>query len=633
VAVKCPKCQFENPEDTFYCGKCATPLPSAQDIDISRTQTLETPREELSTGSTFAGRYQIIEELGHGGMGRIYRAVDNKLNEEVALKLIRPEIAADKRTLERFHNELKLARKISHPNVGRMYELLEENGVHFITMEYVPGEDLKSSIRRFGQLPIGKSISITKQICEGLAEAHKIGVIHRDLKPSNIMVDKEGNAKVMDFGIARSLKTKGITGEGVSVGTPEYMSPEQVEGKEAEQRSDIYSLGIILYEMLTGRVPFEGDTPFTIGVKHKSEIPRNPKELNAQIPEDLSRLILRCLEKDEEKRYQSAGEVRSGLERIERGIPTIERVVPTKKPLTSKEMTVTFGLKKLLIPALAVFILIIAAVIIWQLLPKKQAVPIPSGQLSLAVMYFKNNTGDESFDIWKSAISDSIITDLLQSKLIRVLSGDRLYSILRKLNLLEAKSYASEDLKEVAIEGGVNHILQGSLSKAGDTFRIDYTLQKISTGITSGSGRVEGRGLESVFSMVDELTGKIKANFKLSEEEISGDINSEKEDFVKGALIISNMEAPRLIKRIDPIYPEIARQARVEGMVLLNTRVDKQGNVEAVRVLRAIPLLDQAAIDAVKEWKYEPMIVDGKAIPVIFTVWTRFNLRGCSKVT
>jgi serine/threonine-protein kinase len=380
VAIKCPKCHSENPEDTFYCGKCATPLPSSREIDITQTKTLETPSEELTTGSTFAGRYQIIEELGHGGMGRIYRAVDKKLNEEVALKMIRPEIASEKRTLERFHNELKLARKISHPNVGRMYELLVEEGVHFITMEYVSGEDLKSSIRRFGQLPISKSISIAKQICEGLAEAHKIGVVHRDLKPSNIMVDKEGNAKVMDFGIARSLKTKGITGEGVSVGTPEYMSPEQVEGKEADQRADIYSLGIILYEMVTGRVPFEADTGFAVALKHKSEQPENPKRLNPQIPDQLSRLILKCLEKDREKRYQGAGEVLTELTMIEQGLPSTEKVVPKRKLITPKEISIKFSLRKLFIPALglvAVAAVIALLIFLIKSQPSKQPI-IPS---------------------------------------------------------------------------------------------------------------------------------------------------------------------------------------------------------------------------------------------------------------
>ena len=154
----------------------------------------------------FAGRYQIIEELGHGGMGRVYRALDKKLNKEVALNLVRPEIAADRETPERFHNELKLARKISHPHVGRMYELMEEKGAHFITMEYVPGQDLRALIRQMVQLTVAKTLSIGKEICEGLAEAHKQGVIHRDIKPSNIIIDRAGCARIMDFGTARLIR-------------------------------------------------------------------------------------------------------------------------------------------------------------------------------------------------------------------------------------------------------------------------------------------------------------------------------------------------------------------------------------------------------------------------------------------
>jgi len=525
--MECPKCHFKHPKDTSYCSKCGTQLPSSEEISISHTETMESSQEELTTGSTFAERYQIIEELGKGGMGRVYRAVDKKLKEEVALKLIKSEIASDKKTIDRFSNELKIARKIAHKNVGRMYELLEDKGTHFITMEYVPGQDLKGLIRQTGQLAIGTAISIAKQVCEGLTEAHRLGVVHRDLKPSNLMIDKEGNARIMDFGIARSLKAKGITGAGVMIGTPEYMSPEQVEGKEADQRSDIYALGVMLYEMVTGSVPFEGDTAFAIGVKHKSEIPKDPKEINSQIPDDLSRLILRCMEKDKAKRYQSLGEVHSELANIEKGIPTTDRVVPKRKPLTSREITVTFGVKKLFIPALVVVGLIIAAVVIWQLLPQKEAVFLPSDKPSLAIMYFKNDTGDESLDHWRSALSQWLITDLSQSKHIDVLPVDRLFSIHRKLNLLEAKSYASEDLKRVAAEGGANHIFQASLSRAGDMFRVDYSLQKADTLEPIGSDYVKGKGEESFPTMVDELTRKIKSDFKLSDKELARDIDEE----------------------------------------------------------------------------------------------------------
>ncbi|MFB0564307.1 MAG: protein kinase, partial [Candidatus Aminicenantaceae bacterium] len=525
--MKCPKCHFENPDTVHYCGECGTQLISKEEIPV--TETLETPTEELTRGTTFAGRYEIIEELGKGGMGKVYRVEDKKIKEEVALKLIKPEVASDKKTIERFSNELKMARKIAHRNVCRMYDLGEKKGTHYITMEYVPGEDLKSSIRRMGPLTPGKTLFIAKQVCEGLAEAHRLGVVHRDLKPQNIMIDKDGNARIMDFGIARTVKGKGLTGAGVMVGTPEYMSPEQAEVKEVDQRSDIYSLGVILYEMVTGRVPFEGETPLGIAMKHKSEMPPDPMKINAQVPSDLSRVILRCLEKDKEKRYQSAGEVSSDLVNIERGMPTTERIVPEKKPLTSREITVKFSIRKLFLPAIVVIAVAIIGLIIWRFLPQKQAVPVPSGKPSLAIVYFENNTGDESLDHWRKALCELLVADLTQSKYIRVLGSDKLIDILGDLKQIDARSFSSKVLKEIAALGGSSHILRGSYTKAGEKFRIDAILQEAATMESIGSDRIEGKGEESFLSMVDELTRKVKAHFKLSTEEIAGDIDEEVE--------------------------------------------------------------------------------------------------------
>jgi len=178
MAKKCPKCNADNPGTATFCADCGTQLPSIEDIEV--TETIEAPKEELTRGTTFAGRYEIIEELGKGGMGRVYRVEDIKTKEEIALKLIKPEFATDKKTIERFRNELTSARKITHKNVCRMYDLGEEKGLHFITMEYISGQDLKGLIRQTGQLTLGKTISIAKQICDGLTEAHDLGVVHRD---------------------------------------------------------------------------------------------------------------------------------------------------------------------------------------------------------------------------------------------------------------------------------------------------------------------------------------------------------------------------------------------------------------------------------------------------------------------
>jgi serine/threonine protein kinase/predicted Zn-dependent protease len=528
MAIKCPKCHFDNPSDTQFCGNCAAPLRTQEESAVSPTVTIQAPVKELTTGSTFAGRYQVIEELGNGGMGRVYKVFDTKIKDKIALKLIKPEIASDKETIERFSNELKLARKIRHKNICGMFDIGEAEGAHFITMEYIGGEDLKTMIRMSTGLTIGTVLSVGRQICHGLAEAHALGIVHRDLKPQNIIIDKGGNAKIMDFGIARSMREKGITGGGIIIGTPEYMSPEQTEAKDVDQRSDIYSLGVILYEMATGHVPFEGETALSVAIKHKTEIPRDPKTINPNIPDDLQRLILRCLEKSKEKRYQSAAEVEAELEKIEKGIPTTQRITPERAPLTSREITVKFTLKKLYVPALLFAAIVIVGVVIWKVIPHRKPAAFPTNNKpSLAVMYFENNTGDEKLDHWRKALSELITTDISQSKYINVLSGDRLFNILRKQNLVDAKSFSSEDLKTVAQQGGVENILRGSYAKAGETIRINTTLQNMKTGEILGTEKVEGKGEEAIFTAVDDLTRKIKADFKLTPQEISADFDKE----------------------------------------------------------------------------------------------------------
>jgi len=343
-AMKCPQCGSDNTSDSRFCKSCAALL--AEPGDYVLTETIRAPAKELSSGSVIAGRYQVIEELGRGGMGRVYRVLDKKVGEEVALKLIKPEIAADEKTILRFRNELRTARNIGHPNVTRMYDLGEDQGAHYITMEYMRGEDLKSFIRRSGRLTVDKAVKIAVQVAEGLAEAHRHGVVHRDLKPQNVMIDRDGNARIMDFGIARSVKSEGITGGGVMIGTPEYMSPEQVEGKAADQRSDLYSLGIILYEMLTGRVPFTGDSTLGVAMKHKSEPPPDPQKQNPQIPAALGRLVLKCLEKEPAGRYPTAEDLIAGLKAVEKDFAAGEKASLRRKYRPSKETVAGVRRKK-----------------------------------------------------------------------------------------------------------------------------------------------------------------------------------------------------------------------------------------------------------------------------------------------
>jgi TolB-like protein/Tfp pilus assembly protein PilF len=494
------------------------------------TKTLEAQIEALSTGSTFAGRYQIVEELGKGGMGKVYRAVDKKLNEEVALKLIKPEIASDSKILERFSQELKIARKIVHKNVGRMYELMEEGGTHFITMEFVAGQDLRGLIRQTGQLAVGTALSIAKQVCEGLSEAHKLGVIHRDLKPSNIMIDREGQARIMDFGIARTLKGKGITDKDAIIGTPEYMSPEQVEGKEADARSDIYSFGIILYEMVTGRVPFEGDTPFSVAFKHKTEVPKSPIELNIQIPEDLSRLILKCLEKNCEKRYQTAGEILRELENIEKMFPTMERIAASRKMTAGKLIQPRW--KRYLFPiGVPLLAVAIAAAVLFVLesgrkgsgqkimeqtrasaqkeTPAEKSGLLPAWKNSIAVLPFKNLNPDQDQEYFCDGMTEQLISNLGVVKELKV----------KARTSVMAYKNTTKDIPQIGRELGVSNILEGSISKSGQRIRIAARLVNVEDGTQLWSKNYDSR-LEDAIAIQDEVSQSIASalQFQLTPE-------------------------------------------------------------------------------------------------------------------
>jgi tetratricopeptide (TPR) repeat protein len=359
---------------------------------------------------------------------------------------------------------------------------------------------------------------------EGLAEAHRLGVVHRDLKPQNVMIDREGNARIMDFGIARSLAARGITGAGVMIGTPEYMSPEQVDGKEADQRSDIYSLGIILFEMLTGHLPFEGDTPLSVAVKQKSERPPDPKSLNAQIPGELGRIILKCLEKPKEKRYQSADEILGDLAKIEKELPTTAQPLPIRKPLTSKQITVQFSLKKAIWPAIIAIAVIAGAIAAWKFLPHKAG-----PKRSIAVIGFRNQTGDQNLDYLQEAIPNLLITSLEQSGHFQVTSWERLKDLLRQSGR-EVSAVANEEAGfEVCRKSGIDALVLGSYIKAGETFATDVKVLDVATKQLLRTASAKGDGVSSVLkTQIDEISrtisrgiGPVAAKIEIAQPKIA----------------------------------------------------------------------------------------------------------------
>src|SRR6478672_12580094 len=267
----------------------------------------------------FDGRYRILRKLGTGGMANVYLAEDEVLGRRVAIKILNDRHAGDDQFVERFRREAKNAAGLSHPNIVSIYDRGEAEGTYYIAMEYLDGRSLKELVVARGPLPISDAIAATRQVLAALRFAHRKGVVHRDIKPHNVMADADGRLKVTDFGIARAGVSQ-MTEAGSIIGTAQYLSPEQARGTAVDQRSDLYSIGIVLYEMLTGQVPFTGESPVEIAMKHLSQIPDPPSTFRDGLPHDLDAVVMRALAKDPDQRYGSAEEMDADLARVARGV-------------------------------------------------------------------------------------------------------------------------------------------------------------------------------------------------------------------------------------------------------------------------------------------------------------------------
>lgn len=267
-------------------------------------------------GSVLGNRYEIISQLGGGGMALVYKARDTLLNRPVTVKVLRPEYTSDEEFVSRFRKEAQAVAKLSHPNIVSVYDVGQERDTHFIVMEYIEGRNLKQIIKENGKLPVSQAEDIAGQICAGLQDAHEHGIVHRDIKPHNILVTDNGRVKVTDFGIAQMMSSVTVTDSGTIVGSVHYFSPEQAKGGVTGAKSDIYSVGVVLYEMVTGKVPFEGETPIAVALKHIQDAPLPPSKLNPQVSPELERVILRAMEKDVTMRYMSAGDMARDLRRL-----------------------------------------------------------------------------------------------------------------------------------------------------------------------------------------------------------------------------------------------------------------------------------------------------------------------------
>lgn len=481
------------PETSFRRGP-STPSARISDSPVRATA--------FEIGEVLAGRYEILKLLGEGGMGAVYKASDLELDRFVALKVIRPELASNAAILARFKQELLLAQKVTHRNVIRIYDLGEGEGVKFITMEFIEGEDLCSLIREQQKFSPDEAVEVIQQVCLALECAHSVGVIHRDLKPQNIMREASGRILVMDFGLARTLEGDGMTQSGAVVGTMEYMSPEQALGKNLDQRSDIFALGLILFELLTGKTPFHADSALASLIKRTQERAVSVADIDAQIPAALTSIVGKCLERDPEARYQTTADVLADLNAWKN--PVVARPGTAVKPRgRSLLWPVVGGIAALMVVAGA---LMLVPSIRERIFGGGATVATPHQPITVLVADFSNHTGDPVLD---DTLEPMINVALEGASFINAYSrGDALKLANKLPNPTDKLDVQSARL--VAVDQGVNAVVTGDIKKRGDKYDISATAIDALSGKVLAKSNVTVGDKQQILSDLPKLVAPIR---------------------------------------------------------------------------------------------------------------------------
>jgi serine/threonine protein kinase/tetratricopeptide (TPR) repeat protein len=470
------------------------------------------------------GHYRVLSELGSGGMGTVYLAEDTKLGRRVALKLLPPETATRTERIERFEREARAIASLNHPGIVTLHSIEESDGIRFITMEHVEGATLGKAIPERG-LPIGQLLPLAITLTDALSAAHRQGVLHRDLKPDNVMLTSEGRLKVLDFGLAKLMgvdadsgdhttrDTQSVTQDGRILGTVAYMSPEQAQGQPVDHRSDIFALGILLYEMATGERPFKGATNLSVLSAILKDEPRPLTEVRTDLPRPLGRMIERTLAKRPEDRYQSTSDLKRDLEDLKRDLDSGELLLST-----------TAGRRRLELPrsqrswrwvAWLGGVLALSTLGILFLTRKTTPKPPADGRQPVAIFFFDNLSGDPKLDWLRTGLTDMIVTDLSQSPGLRVLSTARLSQLLEESGHRDDPSLSAGVVQAVARRAEVTVALVGSFVRAGTQLRIQAQLQDPASGEVLASERVEGDAEAGLFALVDELTKRLRGRLDL----------------------------------------------------------------------------------------------------------------------
>jgi eukaryotic-like serine/threonine-protein kinase len=498
--------------------------PDATLVDVTPTVQLDKPRNSpasakssfgarysapaLEIGEVLGGRYEILQLLGEGGMGAVYKARDRELDRAVALKLIRPQLASNPSMLARFKQELLLSRQVTHKNVIRIFDLGDADGVKFITMEFIEGRDLRSLIQENKKFSPEAAVEIMRQVCQALEAAHGVGVIHRDLKPQNIMREDSGRIVVMDFGLARSMDSEGMTQTGALVGTMEYMSPEQALAKELDQRSDIFTAGLILYELLTGQMPFHAESALASLIRRTQERAIPVSDHDGTIPAALTGIVQKCLERDPTLRYQNSTELLRDLDSWQgkRAAATLSFHPDVKPWGQSIPWPIVTG----------VLTAIILAALGFAFRDKLFSESKARGPtVSLAILPFRNASGDPGLDWLGSSLADMLSTDVGQSVSLRTVSQDRLHQVLSDLRVAPNTVLDPSSLRRVAEFSNADTLVWGQYARFGGQIRIDAIVQDLKQD-RSVPIKIEAVDEKDIPSAVDRLATAVRSHLAFS---------------------------------------------------------------------------------------------------------------------